>query len=453
MLDKKKPNILFIVIDSLRNDQCHGNNRTSITPNIDKMISNGSYFSQTISSADGTILALNSVLTGLFPFRTGTRAIKFSFQKNNFIQELINFGYSICGFGPSLTSFVPLSKYFENENSGYSAGPPAEPLSNNLGDKILELFNNIEQDKPWFYFLHIEELHSLREGSEPIGIDNFDDQKFGDSPYERIVSHIDHWIGKILDKINLENTIVVFTSDHGERIPYDNIRGVELEPKFDTSKKIGMKMLPKSTHKIGGKFLSKLRKPVGAAKLKNANKDLEPYQIRSRDNYFTPSLFDELLRVPLVFYGYNIPKKNIKQQARGVDIFPTLCDMIGLEIKKTIDGQSLLPLLHNLEIPELPTFIHTIPHERPTKLDCMGVRTSNYKFFCSVDSENSENHLYNLIMDPNENKNLINDEKEKVIEMNNILQEFLNNRERREESTNSDENKKISEELKKLGYL
>ena len=56
-------------------------------------------------------------------------------------------------------------------------------------------------------------------------------------------------------------------------------------------------------------------------------------------------------------------------------------------------------------------------------------------------------------MDPNENKNLINDEKEKVIEMNNILQEFLNNRERREESTNSDENKKISEELKKLGYL
>ena len=238
MLDKKKPNILFIVIDSLRNDQCHGNNRTSITPNIDKMISNGSYFSQTISSADGTILALNSVLTGLFPFRTGTRAIKFSFQKNNFIQELINFGYSICGFGPSLTSFVPLSKYFENENSGYSAGPPAEPLSNNLGDKILELFNNIEQDKPWFYFLHIEELHSLREGSEPIGIDNFDDQKFGDSPYERIVSHIDHWIGKILDKINLENTIVVFTSDHGERIPYENIRGVELEPKFDTSKKL-----------------------------------------------------------------------------------------------------------------------------------------------------------------------------------------------------------------------
>ena len=50
-------------------------------------------------------------------------------------------------------------------------------------------------------------------------------------------------------------------------------------------------MLPKSTHKIGGKFLSKLRKPVGAAKLKNANKDLEPYQISSRYNYFTPSLF------------------------------------------------------------------------------------------------------------------------------------------------------------------
>ena len=36
--------------------------------------------------------------------------------------------------------------------------------------------------------------------------------------------------------------------------------------------------------------MSKLRNPVGAAKLNNANKDLEPYQIRSRDIYFTPYL-------------------------------------------------------------------------------------------------------------------------------------------------------------------
>ena len=130
----------------------------------------------------------------------------------------------------------------------------------------------------------------------------------------------------------MENTIVIFTSDHGERIPYGNIRGVEFEPKFNVSKKIGMKVLPNFTHKIGGKFLSKVRKPVGLAKLKNANRGLNAYQIRSRDTYFTPSLFDELLCTPLIFYGKGIPKKIIKQQVRGVDIFPTLFDMIGLKI-------------------------------------------------------------------------------------------------------------------------
>ena len=90
LLDKKKPNILFIVIDSLRNDQCHGNNRTSITPNIDKMISNGSYFSQTISSADGTILALNSVLTGLFQLqrKLGTCWEKYSYFKPNLLPQI-----------------------------------------------------------------------------------------------------------------------------------------------------------------------------------------------------------------------------------------------------------------------------------------------------------------------------------------------------------------------------
>ncbi len=32
-----KPNILFLVIDSLRSDKCYGNKKTSITPHIDNL--------------------------------------------------------------------------------------------------------------------------------------------------------------------------------------------------------------------------------------------------------------------------------------------------------------------------------------------------------------------------------------------------------------------------------
>ena len=44
-------NILFLLVDSLRGDKCYGERKTAITPNIDKLIHNGVYFSQTIGSS------------------------------------------------------------------------------------------------------------------------------------------------------------------------------------------------------------------------------------------------------------------------------------------------------------------------------------------------------------------------------------------------------------------
>ena len=49
-----KPNVFLLTIDSLRADKVFGNTKTSLTPNIDNLIKNGIYFTQTISSADGT---------------------------------------------------------------------------------------------------------------------------------------------------------------------------------------------------------------------------------------------------------------------------------------------------------------------------------------------------------------------------------------------------------------
>ena len=54
-----KPNILFLLIDSLRADKCFGDKKTSITPNLDSLIKNGTYFSQTICSAPVKIQAIS----------------------------------------------------------------------------------------------------------------------------------------------------------------------------------------------------------------------------------------------------------------------------------------------------------------------------------------------------------------------------------------------------------
>ena len=43
-----KHNILFITIDSLRADKVYGQNKSSLTPNMDSLINNGIYFTQAI---------------------------------------------------------------------------------------------------------------------------------------------------------------------------------------------------------------------------------------------------------------------------------------------------------------------------------------------------------------------------------------------------------------------
>ena len=63
-----KPNILFLVIDSFRADKFFGDKKTSITPNLDKLICNGVYFSQMVSSAPSSLPAVSSILTGRYPF-------------------------------------------------------------------------------------------------------------------------------------------------------------------------------------------------------------------------------------------------------------------------------------------------------------------------------------------------------------------------------------------------
>jgi len=43
---KMKSNIFFLVIDSLRQDKCLGKSNSSATPNLDKLIQNGTFFNQ-----------------------------------------------------------------------------------------------------------------------------------------------------------------------------------------------------------------------------------------------------------------------------------------------------------------------------------------------------------------------------------------------------------------------
>jgi len=59
-----KPNVIFLTIDSLRGDKCIGKTKSSKTPNLDKLIDEGVYFSQAISSSDQTGSLVIQVIVG-----------------------------------------------------------------------------------------------------------------------------------------------------------------------------------------------------------------------------------------------------------------------------------------------------------------------------------------------------------------------------------------------------
>ena len=450
-----RPNIIFFLIDGLRSEQFYGNNRTCKTPNIDSLVHKGMYFEQASSSADGTIISLNTIFSSNFQVAHAARYQKIVLNEGNLIDVLKKNGYHVYGIFPNFTSFNSLRECFENENNSYDWIKPNIPpvtLSTGLATKIIQLLES-EKQEPCFYYFHIFDLHPLREGRKPLGIKNFDNEKFGSSPYERTVSSIDFWLGKILEHVDM-NDIIILTTDHGERVPYSGLRGVDFEPKLENTVDFGKKLLPKSTHKVGGQFLSNVRKSVGKRKLNKSNKKLTNYQKRSRDPYFTLSLFDEMMHIPLLFVGNLIKPGIITKQVRHVDIFPTICELLGIPLDIKISGKSLVLLANESLQDENPNYLHTMPYQKSSPLDMVGFRTSRYKYFRSAHNVNGTIHLYDLKNDPYENNNIAQTHKNLVTQFEKKMLELeKNNLSEYEEKISDKEMERISNELKRLGYM
>jgi arylsulfatase A-like enzyme len=465
MNSNKKPNILFIIIDSLRADKSYGNTRKCITPNLDKMIKNGTYFTQAISPSDATTLSIRSIFTGLLPFKTGTiKNEKINSVNNEKIPTITSIlkksGYQIFGKVPSFISLDSMYSNFTN-NDKFQVDKKWPRLEDGLG---LEIIKKIKMNlhEPWFYHAHILDIHSkVMPKMPPLVIpEKYDKDKFGESKYERAVSATDYWLGEILKNINLENTIVIITSDHGSFIPhYQNGTKINLEESIITS-------LPKIKTP---KFLDPLkRKAFSIIKNKEEDKFLAKIEKLSLTEYEKRNLlcqynknsfkilYDELIRIPLLFIGVNVPQNRIiKNQVSTRDILPTLIDMLQLDENISTDGISLFSLIKGKIMDEKPIFIQSsFPMEKESGY-LVGIRTSKYKYNRSIDDSKQNVFLYNLEKDPKEEQNIADIEKEVVNEYEKILNNYLLNNKNEDERNENERNEeeKIADELKRLGYM
>ena len=137
--------------------------------------------------------------------------------------------------------------------------------------------------------------------------------------------------------------------------------------------------------------------------------------------------YDYTLRTFTYFLANNLPTIEIKQQTRTIDFMPTILDYLQIPHDKNyskLDGVSLLPLVNNELIPENYAFTETgnplYEKSPPKEPNVKSIRTSKWKLI--LNEHNNSKELYNLEIDPDETKNLI-ETGEKIEE---ILWEKLN---------------------------
>ena len=475
-----KPNILFLLIDGLRADKCHGNKKTSVTPCIDSLIENGVYFNQAICSGPVTATSLSSLFTGLYASEAvilNNEIFTMNPKCKNYVGHLKEIGYTTYAFVPKAEEIWEQGWVFEDNVYKY---PYTDTLFNGNGKLIIEKLKKNSLKEPWFYYMHFYDLYETTNFEiDDAGSKELSDKKYGDNQYERVLSAMDVWIGKILENVDLNNTLVVLTADHAtQRGDYDsnlenfasycqNIR-TSWEPNSISKSVASVKKVPKILQpmkKLISKSYSKRRRSIIKDRIqpeieKIENEDLTPYYKRLKKSaaIIIFETFDDRFRIPLCFSGYGIKSKHIiSDQVRSIDIFPTIMDIINSPDIRNTRGRSLLPYLAGDKMNEVPALMESIPSSTLAyTMNYVGIRTSEYKYFRDRNKTTKNIHLYDLVKDPLEERNLADELPDVVQKMENKLTEMQGQKFSDYEKSNElsdDEAQNIEKELRKLGYI
>jgi N-sulfoglucosamine sulfohydrolase len=254
--NNKKPNILFIIADDAGTDFSAYGSSFVKTPAFDRIAQEGVLFNKAYTPNAKCAPSRSCILTGRNSWQLDAgmnHMIYFPSYFKTFPEALSQNGYAV---GYTGKAYAP-GKSLDHE------GKPRDLVVKNYGERLLPSsptkgigqidyqanlkdFLNQKGDKPWLFWVGIYEPHRIFEygtGTKLGGKKTTDIKKVpkylpdSDSirndllDYAFEIEHMDKQVGDILkmleDMGELDNTLIVYTSDHG--MPFPRTKGNQYE--------------------------------------------------------------------------------------------------------------------------------------------------------------------------------------------------------------------------------
>lgn len=161
-------------------------------------------------------------------------------------------------------------------------------------------------------------------------------------------------------------------------------------------------------------------------------------------------LYDATLRIPLVVVGPGIPAgRRVREQARTIDILPTILDLMGCQPPSALPGISLAPAFSGKPLPATVSYAETLfPKMSMGWSELRAVRTNTWKYIQAPKAE-----LYDLSQDGGETKNVILDRPAAAQQLQAQLNEVSHMDRGPDKVQTSSVDPRTMKQLRSLGYL
>ncbi len=431
-MNSKSSKIIFIIAESTRVQNVGLYGRTpSPTPNIDKLGGEGVVFNNAYNACTKTDSSFASILSGKYPLSLGFISHgKFTpaYQKENlkdarFLTDILK------KQGYKTVAYDWLTRCQHSKTFDYFSG------------KIRKEVNGVPLHKNNF-FLYMQMLDSLsikftkRDLFSRFYYSFVPNAKVPGDPEDLLVDKAVNVLEKTKD-----NNLFLFLHFYAPHFPYIRSKGLKsfMFSSLEDRYVVDLSFLDKQI----GRLLNYLRKDEFEDSLIIFTSDHGESLYEHGIPIAHRGVYENVVNIPLIIKHPSLPAKRIDSIVQQIDLLPTILELLGISAPDDIDGKSLIPLI-NGEKADLRdyAFFEDISYgqlkiKKSSRI--RGVRMDNYKYIQTLRGEDEDlfsvfpsknvviakEELYDLKNDSHEYNNLIAKERNVVMQYKSKLETIV----------------------------